>query len=217
MIQKLFRGWILRTSLKLRGPAFKNRKLCVNDTDFVTMEPLLEIPNENFYSYMDNKNFIYGFNISSLIQLLKNNGRINNPYNRENIDSKIIWDIKRLYKLSFMLHNSFKLENPPLIENSNKPRNIISRFTPIQTMNIVRIENVLISNSDQQNRIIRLQEIRTKPFDQRVQHLFMELDQLGNYTQVDWFNALDLRDLVRFYRYLYDIWNYRGQLSREVK
>jgi hypothetical protein len=116
-----------------------------------------------------------------------------------------------------MLHNTFKLENAPLIENSNKPRNIISRFTPVQTINNVRIENVLITNSDQQNRLIRLQEIRTKPLDQRVQHLFMELDQLGNYTQVAWFNALDLRDLVRFYRYLYDIWNYRGQLSRELK
>jgi len=221
IIQCHFRGWITRTSIRLRGPGFKNRKLCVNDTDFVTMEPLIEIDYENFYSYEDNKKFIYGFNIVSLIQLLKNNGKISNPYNRENIDFRITIDIKRLYRLSYMLYDSFKQENEPLLENVSRNRPSISRntWTPnnITPIDNIRIENVFVSNPDQQNRLNRLREIRTQTTEQRIQCLFMEIDQLGNYTQVEWFSSLNIRDLVRFYRYLYDIWNFRGQLSRELR
>ena len=59
VIQRYFRGWLVRRSILLRGPAVRNRSLCNNDKDFVTMEPLTEIPNESFFSYTDNQNFIY--------------------------------------------------------------------------------------------------------------------------------------------------------------
>jgi hypothetical protein len=42
-IQKNFRGSLQRKFDKLHGPAFKNRKLCTNDTDFITMENLNEL------------------------------------------------------------------------------------------------------------------------------------------------------------------------------
>jgi hypothetical protein len=47
--------------------------------------------------------------------------------------------------------------------------------------------------------------------------MFMEIDQLGNYTQSAWFSNLDRREYIRLYRCLYDIWNYRAQLSYEMK
>jgi hypothetical protein len=51
----------------------------------------------------------------------------------------------------------------------------------------------------------------------RIQELFMEIDQLGNYTQSSWFSELSRRDYVRLYRIVYDIWNFRAQLSNEIK
>ena len=51
LIQRVYRGYITRYSDFLRGPASKNRALCVNDKDFVTLEPLIEINYENFFSY----------------------------------------------------------------------------------------------------------------------------------------------------------------------
>ena len=45
----------------------------------------------------------------------------------------------------------------------------------------------------------------------------MDIDLLGNYTQSAWFSNLDRLSYIRFYRILYDIWNFRGQLSRELK
>jgi hypothetical protein len=98
IIQKRFRGWIVRYSFILNGEIIKNRSLCVNDSDFVTLEPLDEIPRELFYSYKDAKNFYYGFNITSLIQMMKTKGKLTNPYNREGFDKKTL---NNMISLSF--------------------------------------------------------------------------------------------------------------------
>ena len=102
-IQRFFRGWIVRYFIKLKGPAFKDVSLCTNDTDFVTMEPLNEMSKDVFYSYKDSKNFIYGFDITSLIQMLQKKNKIENPYNREKIDQTKTKEIKTVYNLSFLI------------------------------------------------------------------------------------------------------------------
>ena len=210
LIQKVFRSWIVRYSIQLRGPALKNRKLCVNDTDFVSMEPLFEIPVESFYSYSDSKEFIYGFNISSLIQLMKQTSKITNPYNREKIDSKIIDDIKTLYKLCFIIYPDFKNEN----EELKKP---IQQTNTIRRQPIHSTSTVLYANPEQQNRIERLTLSRQNSLSQRINDLFSEIDQLGNYTQVSWFNSLNIGAYIRLFRNLYDVWYYRSQLTRETR
>jgi len=210
-IQSIFRSWIVRYSIKLRGPALKNRKLCVNDTDFVSMEPLLEIPNENFYSYTDSKDFTYGFNTSSLIQLMKQTSKITNPYNREKIDGKIIENIKSLYRLSFIIYPNFKNEN----EQLNKPKP--PPPPPVRRNTIVTSDTIRYENPVQQNRIERLYETRRNTAEQRIQNLFSEIDQLGNYTQTSWFTTLNINSYIRLFRNLYDVWYYRSQLTRETR
>lgn len=206
-IQKCFRGSIVRYSMKLRGPAFKNRKLCVNDTDFITMEPIDEISNENFYSYTDEKNFTYGFDISSLIQCLNKKGKLENPYNREKMVNSLKENIKTLYKLSFIIFPEFKKNNEKLTEQrtNNQPTNNRNSLTNY------------IYTHDQQNRIIRLIENRNNTLDQRIINIFLEIDQLGNYTQLIWFNSLNTNGFIRLYRHLYDIWYLRSQMSREIR
>jgi hypothetical protein len=208
LIQSIYRGWVTRLSMKLRGPAFKNRTLCVNDKDFITMEPLNEIPVYNFFSYEDDKHFKYGFDITSLIQSLKQNGKLENPYNRERISSSIINIIRKLYRLSFIVFADFKNEN-------EKP-------TPVQNNRNRQINNNVRQpinnyNPEQQNRINRLHEHRlNNPLSQRITDLFLELDHLGNYTNANWFN-LSTANYVRLYRHLYDIWFLRTQMSRETR
>ena len=53
--------------------------------------------------------------------------------------------------------------------------------------------------------------------DERVQSLFMEIDQLGNYTNISWFNSLDHLKYARLYRAIFDIWNFHAQISLTVK
>jgi hypothetical protein len=46
---------------------------------------------------------------------------------------------------------------------------------------------------------------------------FHKIDELGNYTDYKWFYDLEKQHLVRYIRELHDIWNYRLQLSSNVK
>jgi hypothetical protein len=127
IIQKMFRGWIVRYSIILNGEAVQNRSLCVNDSDFVTLEPLDEIPRELFYSYKDAKDFHYGFNIYSLIQMMKTKGKINNPYNREAFDTKTLKNMISLYSIIQLIYPEHKDENNKVnltVSNSNISRNM---------------------------------------------------------------------------------------------
>jgi len=279
IIQKRFRGWIVRYSFILNGEIIKNRSLCVNDSDFVTLEPLEEIPRELFYSYKDAKNFYYGFNITSLIQMMKTKGKLTNPYNREGFDKKTLNNMISLYNIIQLIYpehrdntNKVKLtvcsnnnanilrnlDNNPLHRNisqrlmerynnqdgphdfaflhrivSNQPRrltmndieNVLNNNT-IQTANNnplslryyePRVFNQgILSNNilrDNYNKII---EMRKKPIETRIQELFMEIDQLGEYTQSIWFSNLQRHEYILLYTKLYNIWNYRG-ITNEYK
>ena len=62
-----------------------------------------------------------------------------------------------------------------------------------------------------------MQEIRAKPIETRIQELFMEIDQLGNYTQVSWFTDLTKRELYSYYHRLNNIWRHRSRTFLSVR
>ena len=234
LIQCYFRKWMVLHSFSLRGPAIKNRSLCVNDTDFVTMEPLQEIAMENFYSYTDDKQFTYGFNVVSLVKMMQDKSRVTNPYNREKISTAMLFNIQTLYNLSYILYEEFRKENAEYhtknksVYNYVRPNHTLAQLENIllvqqraynlETDYMPRVNNIqILLNRDNYNRYHRINTIRTKPVTQRIEELFMEIDQLGNYTQSSWFSQLDGRAYTRLYRSLYDIWNYRSQMSEETR
>ena len=47
--------------------------------------------------------------------------------------------------------------------------------------------------------------------------IFQIINDLGNYADSNWFEALDKNELMRFLKELYDIWNYRAQISELMK
>jgi len=106
-IQKIFRGHLYRSYRRLRGPGFSERTLCVNANDFLSMEEMKDIPNKQFYSFRDEDNFVYGFDIISLYNLIFGDS-INvrarrapkNPYNRSVIPSNVISDLKKIIRVS---------------------------------------------------------------------------------------------------------------------
>ena len=51
-----------------------------------------------------------------------------------------------------------------------------------------------------------LEVIRAQPIETRILELFMEIDQLGNYTQSDWFSGLLSHQYISLYRLLNNIW-----------
>jgi len=212
IIQRVFRRHIVMRILRLRGDGFKDRSKCVNENDFYSLDPLKEIPHEYFFSFNSGK-FTYGCDINSLIQLIKQKAGIKNPYNRENISIEIIRNICELFNLIKM-----KYGVPKELVNINTagilklhmntavslPRIIVNNIT------LVAVEIIL-------DRQIKLTTMRAKPFLNRVQEMFMEIDLLGNYTHYQWFMNLERRDYIRLYRTLHDIWTFRGHLSRDLK
>jgi len=219
-ILRRMRGFFVKNADYLRGPASKDRSKCVNPTDFYTMDPLEEIAFVDFYSYADSDNFIYGFDLHSLVEYIKNSRRrIKNPYNRSNMDIEL-QNIRKLGRLNRI--NAAHYVPPPreivkpvkrerVINNvatnpssSSSPRNIpVNPHIPAEYDSLAMI------------RIIR--DLRSKTVEDRMRNIFMEIDQLGNYTQMSWLTELQLRDFSRFFRILKDIWNYRAQLSHATK
>jgi len=104
-LQKIFRGRLQRRYNKLHGPALAKRELCTNKTDFFTMEDLTEISYAQFFSYKDIDDFIYGFDIISLYNLIQKSGKdVKNPYNRTDIPKNVLMNMKTLLRLGKLLN-----------------------------------------------------------------------------------------------------------------
>ena len=103
-IQKIIRGRLQRNYNSIHGPAFIDRTLCTNNFDFLSMDELTTIPNEQFFSFKDEDGFIYGFDILSLHNLIyKCNGAVKNPFNQQPISKKVIENFRSLLRLSRVL------------------------------------------------------------------------------------------------------------------
>ena len=62
-----------------------------------------------------------------------------------------------------------------------------------------------------------MMQIQQKPPISRIQELFMEMDQLGNYTDAAWMLNLNAPSLHALYRHLVEIWRIRAQLPYEIR
>lgn len=178
-IQKIVKGYLCRKWCNSHGPAYLKREICNNKSDFFTMEDLSCIPINQFYSYKDKDNFIYGFNIISLYTLwskaIEKNQTALNPYNRNSLPSNTIKNIRNVVRLSRNLKFDIEIQ---IKEDKIDPK---------------------------------------KQMELRVLALFQNIDQLGNYSNPQWFNNLNNSQLIIYLRELYDIWNYRAQLSPQIK
>jgi hypothetical protein len=178
IIQKIYKGHLVRLYNKLIGPAFFDRSLCKNDTDFFTLESIKTISIHNFFSYKYD-NGIWGFDILSIYNLFvkTSSGIVLNPYTREKLDNSIFINIKHLIRLAKIFH---------------KPVNII------------------LNDSTNQLSTKKKNEIKCL-------ELFQHINELGNYSDYMWFMNLSHSHLVKFIRELVDIWEYRAQLTPEIK
>jgi hypothetical protein len=201
-IQKIFRGFLAKNAYKLRGPGYKTRTLCVNETDFFTMDPLNEIDHRHFYSYEDSKGFIYGFDVFSLMNLFKRERKIVNPYTREELPFANLCNIFSLYMKILLLHKDACQH-----KSLNIPKEISLRsreqHTPNPTTRVLyEVER-------------RMSAIRAWPIQRRIEEVFMAIDNLGNYTQCRWFTDLSKHDYARFYTSYSNWWNRLPATTRD--
>lgn len=176
VIQRAWRHYLRRQYNKLRGPARFNRRLCVNETDFFTMDEINDIPYGQFFSFQDADTMIYGFDMLSIYTLFHKgfDPKTANPYNRNVLAKNVKKNVMKLLWFSKL----FKEEMQVKMQET---------------------------------------EVVDQTIGERCLTLFHDMDILGNYTNANWFLALNQPTLVRFIVELNDIWSYRANLSELVK
>lgn len=117
------------------------------------------------------------------------------------------FDIRSLDKLFKSDYNENPFNRQPFPEN-------VVRLVSKRISNLV-VENDVPKNDQKKRKNTSLEDtlnIKTRAVD-----LFQKMDKLDQYTNVNWFCDLNLKQLKNFYRFLEDIWNYRTQISLEQK
>lgn len=177
IIQKNFRLFIIKRYIVYHGPGFYDKTKCVNDTDFYNLDNIITIPYTQFFSFQDQDNYIYGFDIKSIYNLyIKKTKEIENPYTKKSIPNNVYYNLIKLLKYSKILNIDVDIDLSGLKELD---------------------EN--------------------KKFEMKLLNLFQIMDSLGNYTNLSWFTNLNKYDIIKFIKELLDIWNYRANLSQNIK
>jgi len=179
IIQRAWQKHLFREYNRLRGPARFKRSLCVNETDFFTLDDIKDIPYTQFYSFKDTDDRIYGFDMMSIYNLFdKGYDKITNPYNRNPFPKMVRKNMLKIIWLSHLFQDTLQL-----------------------TMNTEPAE----------------MSVPPQTIEQRIISLFHDIDILGNYTSPNWFISLEMPALIRYMIELSDIWNYRANLSENVR
>ena len=117
------------------------------------------------------------------------------------------FDIQSIYNL--YLKGKGKIENPFTTK-------LISNEVFINMILFIKYSNILnLTINIDYDDFEKLS--KSKQIEMRILSVFQNMDSLGNYTNTEWFNSLNKVQLVKFYKELLDIWNYRANLSPEVK
>ena len=187
IVQRVFRGHIVRLWIRLkRGPNTDLKSVVVNDSDFYTLEPVTEMKFIYYLHYTednkDNKekrerNISYIFNINSLINLMMKTGKMDNPYTREDLTQTLSPRLMRIIDLTYILF----------------PNNDLSRDSLTQATQITHV-TALPLNPNTNYATLAIE-------------LFMKIDLLGNYTNIQWFNRLSNTQLCIFILRMFHFWN----------
>lgn len=246
-IQLKFNRFLRRKLDKLRGPALNDRDICINETDFYSLDPIRDIPNQQFFSYEEvakeeenskskSKTCYYGFDIASIYNLiLSDNGveteyglsrrliwnESNNPYNRNKIPHNVIRDILKIIKLDRILNVKHVLKNNKKMTKNQMINNNVNNNYEYDNNNYMEEDNnnAVVGNGGGGMNIALPQDVLTphQRFRQHVLRLFQMINALGHYSDPDWFVALTYEQHITFLRELIDIWNYRAELSPQAR
>lgn len=107
--------------------------------------------------------------------------------------------------------------NKPFINPYN--RSIIPKIVYTHLIQIIRLSKIFKRTIELacEDDFVEVSLSIKKQLDLRCLSLFQSIDSLGNYSNHNWFMSLSKIQLFKFMRELIDLWNYRAELSVEVK
>ena len=211
-LQRYIKKSLLLLKQKCHGPAFNNRQVCVNESDFFTLDELKDIPNDDFFSFSDEKKFVYGFSIDSIIQLiLKSDENYFEQFSRKiknrqisNTTPKICY--YQFIKILYNHYSKIKIINPYtrfVIDNTIKLKAI--RLYARKEYDINRIEE-----------IVEIIDIKTL-VKNKCLSIFQKIDMFGYQTDINWLYDQHQTVLKIFYKKLALLWNFEFGLNNEAR
>ena len=214
-LQRFIKKSLSNYKLKLLGPAFNNRSLCVNDSDFFTLDELKDIPNNEFFSFKDEKNFIYGFHIDSITQLVfKSDEHYFEQFKKKIKNKQIIINnnsinlcYHQFIKLLCNHYNKIKVLNPytRFLINNNTKFKIITLYAKKE----YDINKITTTNND-------ILPIDMKLFvKNKCLEIFQKIDLYGYQTDINWLYNQNTTILKIFYKKLALLWNFEFGLNHE--
>jgi hypothetical protein len=120
------------------------------------------------------------------------------------------FDIISLHNLFLKSKNIESMKNP--YNRSNIPESVIKTIK-----NIIRLSRILKIHIKLDYEDDSLTVSNEKAIELRALSVFQHIDSLGNYSNSQWFLSLNRNQLIKYIRELTDIWNYRSQITSEIK
>jgi hypothetical protein len=115
--------------------------------------------------------------------------------------------------LYYLKSNKNVIKNPYTgIVFSNEEINSLNR--------VIKMTNVLYPELDLKSvekEILQQQELQPNNIKNKYICICQKIDELGHYSQINWFYKMNNRQAIRFIKELKDIWVYRAQLTNECK
>lgn len=152
-IQRWYRNSLIERFNRLKGPALLDREKCINKTDFLSMDNCKEIGYDRFFSYKDEDNRIWGFDLISIYTLyVKKKKEVKNPYTTRVLSVLIFEDLKKIIKLNKILGYSQDLtlnQNEVVLSKQMLEMRVLSLFQEMDSLdNYTQIEWLLSLNKN---------------------------------------------------------------------
>ena len=214
-LQTAWRTYLARSFYKFKQP----RKICANETDFCTMDPIDEIPTGQLICVQHSPDSPhYGFNIISLLNYFYKSRAtlLSNPFNRDPIPLSTIFKWICLARILDPTVYS-QIQSEPfykyfLAKKKGRTTTTLTAVAPVPVptpttgTNPIQYNRLIVFEEEHIALNHHLQQIQHLPINMRVQELFIDFDLCGNYTNADWFLQLNLRFLKNFYLRLKELW-----------
>jgi hypothetical protein len=206
-IQRHWRKHIVMTWRKLSG-AFRPPPY-VNDTDFYSLDPIDSLPIFRRFAFQDAQQFVYRFDIESLMTMFKSDRKITNPYNRQDMGEITTCQFFRVYLLVLII---FKGVHAVRRDDEDYIMDIVDDDDDVvEDDYLFPVVPTAYRYAVVYQRIVSVNQ----RLYQRTHEVFMEIDRLGNYSQSRWFERLNYFQLATFYQMYSRYWN--TNLTQQIR
>ena len=217
-LQRWIRKSLLSFSKRLHGP---DRALAVNDSDFVSLDDIKDISDDDFIGLEDGQGFVYGFNLDSAVDLiLKMDENYLESFKKNHPGGRGLC-YRQFVRVLYNHYNKIKINNPytrDLLPSEFKLR-IFQLYARKIYKSASDSQNLAQSNTGLASAVSMgagavdfRQQVRNKCFA-----IFQKIDMFGYMTDITWFIEENVKTLKAFYKKLALQWNLEFGLNNTAR